>query len=366
LHSRLADSKADPALLGEFNEMNREMTVTVGKLQQAVMAVRRVPAGSLLNRIPSMVRQLGQQLGKQVEVVVEGGEILIDKSLLQELEGPMTHIVRNAMDHGFQPPEERERLGLSPTGVLRIRCRTEREFVLLEIIDDGRGIDRDKVLKLAVERGVLTPSQAAAATRDEIPMLLCRPGFSTADKISDVSGRGVGLDVVLNTVERNRGKLSIASELGRGTTFTLAFPLKSTVLMVDGLICESQDCYAAFSVDHVREVVRLRPEMLHSVGGSPTALVRGRTHPIVSLRSILGKNGSDGTPCEHGVLLEYQHRSALVSVESLNGYRKMVLKDFNRDMVRCDFLAGVAQLGGSRMALVLDVPELLRSIEKTG
>ena len=148
--------------------MNREMTVTVGKLQQAVMAVRRVPAGSLLNRIPSMVRQLCQQLDKQVEVEVEGGEILIDKSLLQEMEGPMTHLVRNAMDHGFQSRQERERLGKPPTGRLLLRCRTKREFVFVEVVDDGRGVDCDRVLQLAVERGLLTPSQAAATPMEDV------------------------------------------------------------------------------------------------------------------------------------------------------------------------------------------------------
>ena len=366
LQNRLADAKLAPAFLTEFNQLNRELTVSVGKLQQTAMDVRRVSVGALLNKIPAMARQLSAQLEKQVEVEVLGAEERVDKSLVQCLEGPMTHLIRNALDHGLQPPEERSRLGLNPCGRLVVACRLERDSVVVTIEDDGRGIDPDAIRRKAIEKGVIDQTQAALLDHESTLMLLCRPGFSTAEKISDVSGRGVGLDVVLSAVERERGKLRIGSELGRGTKFTLAFPLKSTVIMVDGLLCETQGRFVAFETDYVNEVVALEPGMLSSVGGAPVATIRDRTYPIVPLARILdvpdADSTSNGASARNGVVLEYQHNSLVVTVDRLAGYRKMVLKDFDRSLITCDFVDAVAQLSGTKLALMLDVPGLLRSL----
>jgi two-component system chemotaxis sensor kinase CheA len=367
LQNRLSDTGAPANLLSEFTELNRELTVAVGKLQQSAMDIRRVPIATLFNKVPSMVRQLAPQLGKQVEVEISGGDNRIDKSLLQELEGPMTHLIRNALDHGLDTPQEREARGREPTGRLRLSCRTDRESIVIEIEDDGRGIDPSKVRAKAIERGIITAAQAGAFSPDEIYQLLCRPGFSTAEKISDVSGRGVGLDVVSSAVSKNRGKLTIKSQLGVGTQFSMAFPVNSTVLMVDGLLCSSGNRHAAFGVEYVSEVVRLTPEMLRTVAGAPVAVVRGQTYPVYSLQDAFGAVNGDTSAHtesgEHGVVLQHLHQRALLRVDRLLGYRKLVLKGIDRTLVRCSLLSGVAQLGGAKLALVFDVPELLQFLE---
>lgn len=362
LQHRISELPGLGHLGSEFNEINRELGVSVGKLQQSVMDVRRVPAGTLLNKIPSKVRQLAEQLGKEVEAVVEGSELLVDKSLLQELEGPMTHLIRNALDHGLQTPQERFDMGLDPAGKLIVECRIDRQTVIFEVRDNGRGIDSDRVLRTALERGVTTRTEASLLSEDEIRMLLCRPGFSTAKTISDVSGRGVGLDVVLSAVERNRGKLRIDSQVGAGTSFNLTFPLRSTVLMVDGLVCAVDGRFAAFPSDYINEVVRIEPGMISTVTGNPIATVRNRTYPVRSLRELVGlKSEKTLNKVTDGLILSHQHRSMFLCVDELRGYRRMVLKDFDRSLIECRILSGVAQLGGSKLALVFDVPELLRN-----
>lgn len=368
LQGRLNEANAPATLLTEFNELNREFTVSVGRLQQSAMDIRRVPIGSLLNKVPTMVRQLAPQLGKEVTVEIVGGDCSVDKSLIQELDGPMTHLVRNALDHGLDTPEERVARGRSPVGAIRVECRTERDSLILEIRDDGRGIDPERVLAKAIDRGLVPESRAASLSKEEVLQLLCRPGFSTAEKISDISGRGVGLDVVASTVQRNRGSLIIDSTLGQGTQFTMRFPLRGTVLMVDGLLCESRGRHAAFDVDFVHEVVLIEPDMVRSVMGHPTAVIRNRTYPVHSLDEVLGMVKppalSDVTsPSTHGVILVHRHRQVLLTVDRLLGYRKMVLKNFDRSLAACDMLTGVAQLGGSKLALVFDVPELLSRLD---
>ncbi|MFO0945959.1 MAG: chemotaxis protein CheA [Planctomycetota bacterium] len=364
LQNRLNEANAPAALLTEFNELNRELTVSVGRMQQSAMDIRRVPISSLLNKVPTMVRQLAPELGKEVSVEIFGGECKVDKSLIQELDGPMTHLVRNALDHGLDPPEERVARGRPAVGTLRIECRTERDSLVLDIRDDGRGIHPDRVLRKALDRGVVSQAQAPSLTREEIFQLLCRPGFSTAEKVSDISGRGVGLDVVASTVQRNRGTLAIESIPGQGTQFTMRFPLRGTVLMVDGLLCESSGRFAAFDVDFVHEVVRIEPDMIKSVMGHPTAVIRNTTYPVHSLDHALGmvrpeSAESSAAPGSHGVILVHRERKILLTVDRLLGYRKMVLKNFDRSLAACELLTGVAQLGGSKLALVFDVPELL-------
>lgn len=369
LQHRLGESNAPMGLVSELSERNRELAVAVGKLQHSVAEVRRVPAGTLLHRIPPMARSLADQLGKEIAVHLDGTEGLVDRSLLQSLEGPMTHLIRNALDHGFPDAEERLASGKPPVGNLWIRCRIERENVVFEVEDDGRGIDPNRVLNKALERGLVSSTQAELLSESEVVALVCLPGFSTAEKVSDVSGRGVGMDVVLSTVERSGGRLNIESRLGLGTKFTLTFPLKSTVLMIDGLLCETAGHHAAFPVEFVNEVVILQRDMLACVSGDMVARIRDRTYPVVPMARVLGLGTGveSGEPISaldgsNGVIISHQRRSVLLSVDRLAGYRKMVLKDFDRELIECKLLSGVAQLSGSKLALVFDVPELLRSI----
>ncbi|QDU59655.1 Chemotaxis protein CheA [Planctomycetes bacterium Pan216] len=361
LQHRLGETDVETHFLSEFNEINRELAITVNKLQQSVMDVRRVPAGVLLQRAPGMARQLASELGKEIEVVVEGADQLIDKSLLQELEGPFTHLLRNALDHGIETPEERTQTGRPAQGHLRVSCRTDRETVLIEIEDNGKGIDCQAILQKAIDKGVVNEVEAALLSEDEIRLLLCRPGFSTARTVSDISGRGVGLDVVLSTIERNRGRLRIDSVFGKGTTFVLSFPISSTVLMIDGLLCESNGQFAAFPVDFVQEVVHLTPTMLSTIGGSAVAVIRDKTLPVVPLGGLLGNGNRNGY--SNGIVLTHHGRGVVLTVERLTGYRKMVLKNFDRDLVDCKLLSGVAQLGGQKLGLVFDVPELIRCLD---
>jgi two-component system, chemotaxis family, sensor kinase CheA len=275
--------------------------------------------------------------------------------MLDEIGDPLVHLLRNSLDHGIEPPDQRRALGKDPTGTLRLSASRERSRVIIRVEDDGRGIQRERVLAKAVSLGLVRQDEAQALAPEEVDRLITRPGFSTAETVTDVSGRGVGLDVVATRVRALGGMLDIHSEPGRGTAFTLQLPL--TLAIVRALLVRLGDETYALPLTHVGETVHLEPDDVRMVKGCTVALLREEVIPLLSLRALLGTGGegqarSDGR--RPAVILEVGELRAGVEVDRLLGQQEIVVKSFDQTAGTLKLFSGATILSDGRPALILD------------
>ncbi len=333
------------------------------ELQEAVMQTRLQPLGNVLGRFGRVVRDLARKLGKQCQLVITGKEVEVDKSIIEAISDPLTHLVRNALDHGIEPPEERTAAGKPPEGRLELRAYHQAGKVCLDVVDDGRGIAPERLKEKALARGLITREQAEAMSRREALQLIFAPGFSTAEQVTDVSGRGVGMDVVRSNIERLGGTVEVESRLGQGTTVHITLPL--TLAIIPSLIvrCGSQ----RFAVPQVNivELVRIcareHRERIGQVKGAPVLRLRGALLPLVHLQEVLwnqpvplpGKAPAEG-PTNVLVLESGQQRYGLV-VDGLEDSQEIVVKPLGQHLKGTPCLAGATILGDGHVALILDV-----------
>jgi len=366
---RLKDLQLRMAGLWHANEMVDELRQINGTLsnqstilQRSVVELRKVPVSGLFSKFPRVARSLASKLGKQLDVHLAGEDIEIDKSLLDDLDGPLMHMVRNVCDHGIDTPEEREQRGVSPSGTLHMECSLSKTHVLISIEDDGRGIDPQRLRAKAVEKGVLKAEAAAKLSDQEAIELIFNPGFSTADQVSEVSGRGVGLDVVRTRLLEHNGDVKVSSTLGKGTTFLLEIPIRRAVVVVDGLLVTQNNATFVIPFDDIQEILRLADSQMSSVQGQKVARVRGEPYAAVSLADLLEiETSPTDEPLSEAVLINCEDGTMLLLVESVVGQRKVVVSDLADVLPDCDRTSGVAQLGGGKLALVLNTQELLRA-----
>ncbi len=271
-------------------EADRRIDQVTAELQDAIMQTRLQPIGNILAKIPRMVRDLSQALGKEIELDIRGKEVAMDKTMIEGLSDPITHMVRNAVDHGIETPEERIRAGKRPTGTLRIEAMHEAGMVVLEIADDGKGIDGDKVAEAAIRKGLISPDKVQGLSHRDKQALIFLPGLSTAEKVSEVSGRGVGMDVVKTNLDRLGAQVEIDSQLGKGTTFRIKLPL--TLAIIPSLIVSVEQEYFAIPQASIQELLRLRPEEVRErieiVGNTHVLLLREHVLPLIRLADVLG------------------------------------------------------------------------------
>jgi len=368
LHARMSAAGQLVPLVEELRQVSRGLGAQSTSLQQSLVSLRRVAASNLFAKFPKLARSLAGQLGKQVDVRLEGEEIEIDKQLIEELDAPLTHMVRNVVDHGIETPDVRQERGVSPTGTLTLRAEATRTHVLITIEDDGRGIDPDRLRKKGVEKGVVTSARAAAMSDAEALDLIFEPGFSTADKISEVSGRGVGLDVVRSKLRELNGEVYLTSQVGIGTRFRLELPLRDAVLVTDSLMVRHGGQEFAIPFSHILEVFEVNPGELQSVQGCNTITLRGKTYDAVSLGSVLEltDQGAGKTLGTQGVLVTSKFGEACLIAEEVSGHRQVVVNSLRRILGGVDRIAGVAQMGGGRMALALSIPDIVRGLSRQG
>ena len=295
---------------------------TVSDLQVAVMKLRMQPIRKIFSKFPRVVRDLARKLGKKVQLIIEGEDTELDRSILDKLEDPLIHLVRNAVDHGIEPPEERVKEGKPETGTIRLFAFHEGDHIVVGIEDDGRGIDPEKVKKKALEKGLITPEQAAQMSDKEAYELLFLPGFSTAEKVSDVSGRGVGMDVVASTIHSLRGSIEIDSELGKGTTILLKLPL--TVAIIRTLMIGIRGQVYAVPLHSVVEVVRYDESLVKEVGSFKSFMLRDEVLPLFSLNELLEVEDEDEK--HFIVIVKVGERLIAVSIEALYGEEEIVIK----------------------------------------
>lgn len=340
-----------------FTLLSRRLDMVTADLRESVMKARMQPVSHVFSKFPRLVRDLSQQLGKRVRLEMEGQETELDKSLLEAIKDPLTHSVRNSIDHGIETPEQREAAGKSAEGVLKLRAYQDGSHVVVEVVDDGGGIRVEKVRDKAIERKLIAAEKAAQMSERELLQLIFLPGFSTASAVTNVSGRGVGMDVVRNNVEKIGGKVEMESRAGRGATLRLRIPL--TLAIIPALIVHSRGQSFALPQGVLHELVHLNAEQAKAqiewLEGAPLYRLRGRLLPLVFLSRMLEQDGSteDGAGCYIAVLNTDGRRFGLV-IDGLADPEEIVVKPLSPVLKQIGLFSGATVMGNGEMALILD------------
>lgn len=338
-----------------------EMTLIEGltrDIQESAMAIRAQPIGSVFSRVPRILRELASSTGKHVRLEVSGESTELDKTVIERLGEPLTHLIRNAVDHGIEPADERIAAGKPAEGTLTLSAEHRSGRILIRIGDDGKGIDRDRVFAKAVEKGLIAPD--TVMTKEEIDLLIFAPGFSTAAAITNVSGRGVGMDVVRQNVKDLGGRITIESEPGSGTIFTLTLPL--TLAISDGMVVNVGDQTLVVPLANVVESLRPEPHEVQGLGANRCMInVRGRFIPVIPLSASVGAIGAATHP-QDGVLIVVETESAgraALLVDAICDQRQVVIKSLDTHYRSVEGVAGATILGDGRVALIVDVDSLV-------
>lgn len=327
------------------------------ELQDNAMSIRAQPIRSVFGRVPRIVRELQASTGKRVFLELEGESTELDKTVVERIGEPLTHLIRNAVDHGLETPEERLAAGKPAEGKIRLAAEHRSGRILISVSDDGRGIDRERVFAKAVERGLVSPD--AKLTNEEIDNLIFAAGFSTAQTVSNISGRGVGMDVVRRNISALGGRITISSRPGEGSTFTMALPL--TLAILDGMIVTVGEQTFVLPLNHIVETLQPRPEIVKSLGVDQAMLnVRGHWLPILSVGREMEIPGGQSTPSD-AVLIVVETEEAgrnVLMVDQILDQRQVVIKSLEANYGRVGGIAGATILGDGRVALILDVEGL--------
>jgi len=339
--------------------LSRRLDMVTADLRENVMKARMQPVSNIFSKMPRIVRDLSQALGRRVRLQVEGQETELDKSLLEAIKDPLTHAVRNSLDHGIEPPEVREAAGKDPEGTLKLKAVQEGSHVLIEVSDDGAGINVDKVRQKAIERGLITVERAAHMVERELLQLIFLPGFSTAAEVTNVSGRGVGMDVVRTNVEKIGGKVEIDSRAGKGTTLRLRIPL--TLAIIHALIVRSVNQSFALPQGALSELVHIPPEQaataIEWIENAPLYRLRGKLLPLVFLDRLLRPGVEQANVNERDnfiAVLDADGRRFGLVVDGLADPEEIVVKPLSAVLKNIGLFSGATVLGNADLALILD------------
>lgn len=336
-------------------------------LQYSVMDARLVNIGSLFNKFPRIVRDIASAEKKEVNLSIRGQDIQIDRNILQIITDSLLHLVRNAITHGLEKPEDREKKGKNAAGNLLLSAQSDRDNVLITLQDDGKGIDMKSVKKKAIERQLVAPDIAKGLADSEVLSFLFEPGFSTAKEVTEFSGRGVGLDVVKNAIDSIGGRITVDSEKGKGTTFILQLP--TSIAVKGALLFEVDNIYYAIPLIHTDQVVALDRDELHEVGDVLVANLKGETITVVYLNELLNAPEADmklgdktrlNGQVQNIIIVSYNNRKLGLIVDKLYRQQDIVVKPLSKPLQQIDIYGGVTLLGTGRVCLVLDVPAVTR------
>jgi two-component system chemotaxis sensor kinase CheA len=350
--TQLAGLHDDPALGEAITQAAR----LIGDLRDEIMTSRMVPVWQVFDRFPRMVRDSVRAIGKQVDFSIEGKNIELDRSMLDEIGEPVLHLLRNAIDHGLESPSQRAAAGKQPAGRLVLSAVRDRSAVVIRVSDDGRGIDRDRVLARAQADGLIDEARTDL-TDEELTRLIARPGFSTAEQVTGLSGRGVGIDVVMNRVRSLGGSVDIRSSPGEGTTVSLKLPL--TLAIVRSLLARADEELYAIPLTHVLETVELAADALRTVRGKEVAMLREDVLPVLRLRELVGLPPARDARLAQVVIIEAGNKRAALVVDELTTQQEIVVKQFDAARGGLALFGGATILGDGAPALILDVGSLL-------
>ena len=357
LRSDIIQGRTDAETMHELDQAVSQLDTLVVNLQNAVMKTRMQPIGRLFKKYPRLARDLARSLGKDVELVLIGEETEMDKTMIEDLNDPLVHLVRNAVDHGVETVEGRVAAGKAEKSIVELSARQEGDHILITISDDGRGMRPEVIRQKAVEKGLITNEIANTLDESQCLELIFLPGFTTKEEISSVSGRGVGMDVVKTNINKLNGVVSIQSEVGKGTVITIMLPLTLAILPV--LILRLGEQSFAVPLSMVREILSVTPEQLQQVSGRATMVVRGEVLPVLPLAQLIGWEAT-GTP-EVGVLMQFGSNSFILSADSFAGHDDVVIKSL--DTFRPKGVAGVTMSSEGDIVLILDIKELLSDVQ---
>lgn len=323
------------------------------------MKARMLPVESLFNKFPRMVRDLAQKAGKEVDFVMEGQETELDRSIIEEIGDPLIHLLRNAVDHGIETPEEREKAGKPRKGRVLLKAYHEENHIIITVSDDGKGIDVEKVKESAVKKGLIGPEHAARMSEKEALNLIFASGLSTAQKVTDVSGRGVGMDVVRTNIEKINGTIEINTVPGQGTEFRLKLPL--TLAIIRALLVSLGNNVYAIPLSSVDETLRLNWDAVEKVSNKEVIVVRGRVLPLLKLDEVFSlKIGAQKREKIFVVVVSVGGEQMGIVVDRLVGEQEIVIKSLGNYIGDVPGISGATILGDGSVALILDVPSLLK------
>jgi two-component system chemotaxis sensor kinase CheA len=344
-------TQADPALHDAAAALGR----LIGEMQSGILSSRMVPVWQVFDRFPRVVRDAARSLGKELEFKVEGREIELDRALLDEIGDPLVHLLRNAIDHGIEGPDERAQAGKERTGRLTLSASRDRSAVVIRVTDDGRGIDRARMLARGQAEGILDPARDELSDEDLLKMI-ARPGFSTAERVTTLSGRGVGVDAVVSRVRSIGGSVELRTGLGKGTSITLRLPV--TLAIIQALLATVGEETYALPLTHVRETLQLTPSVVRRVRGMEVLVLREEVLPLLSLRQIVDLPVRDAEGSQV-VVLEVADRRAGLVVDQLRGQREIVVKPIDGARGAASCFSGATILGNGVPALILEATSLL-------
>ena len=346
-------------LRGKFADAMAFQSRVLNDLQRSVMKIRMVPVDQLFRRFPRMVRDVSRQCGRDVELAVSGQETDLDKGILDAIAEPLTHLVRNAISHGIENPEERRKAGKTTQGTVKLNAYHQGNQVIVEVGDDGRGIDAPKIRAKAIELGLTTPEEAAKMTEAETLNFIFRPGFSTAEQVTEVSGRGVGMDVVQSVLHRLKASVSVETRLGQGTTFRLKLPL--TLAIIKALLFWVEQRLYAIPLNSVLEIARTSEAEVHQVDNYEVLQLRNQVLPLLRL----------GRPAEADpksklfvLVITVAERKYGLIVDALEGEEELVIKALDDQTFSTDLVSGASILGDGRVVLILNLPAVVEHVAK--
>ncbi|MBU0752737.1 MAG: chemotaxis protein CheA [Gammaproteobacteria bacterium] len=353
LRSDILNGRSDTDTLHALDQAVSQLDLLVSDLQNAVMKTRMQPIGRLFQKYPRIARDLARSLGKDVELALAGEDTEIDKTMIEDLSDPIVHLIRNAVDHGVESTEDRRAAGKPEKSRVRLEARQEGDHIVLVVADDGKGMNAEKLRAKALEKGLISDEEANTMDERQSLNLVFLPGFSTKDVASDVSGRGVGMDVVKTNIQKLNGSIEIKSVLGKGTTFTISLPLTLAILPV--LLVQLGQQPFAVPLSMVREILPIQIEQIQEVGGRATMVVRGEVMPIYPLCNLIG--WAPEQVADYGVLMQTAEQTFILAIDGFMGREDAVIKSL--EDFRPKGVAGVTTLSNGQIVLILDMKELL-------
>ena len=340
--------------LEELNQVVSSLSLVTTDVQLAVMKTRMQPVAKVFNKFPRVVRDIGRDLNKQIDLIISGEETELDKSIVEEIGDPLTHIIRNSCDHGIEDPATRKAAGKPEKGTIELKAYNEGNHIVIEIIDDGKGIDADAIRIKAVERGLISENEADTMSNKEIYSIIFRPGFSMAAKVTNISGRGVGMDVVKTNVEKLHGVIDIDSEVGKGTTLKLKIPL--TLAIIQSLLVGTQEEIYAIPLANVNETVRVSVDNIYTIEGKNVLRLRDEVLSLVRLSDLFGvKQVLESGDQTYVVVISVAETKLGIIVDNLIGQEEIVIKSLGSYLANIDGIAGGTIRGDGRVTLIVDV-----------
>ena len=344
--------------LEELNQVVSSLSLVTTDIQLAVMKTRMLPIAKVFNKFPRMIRDLSRELGKQIDLEISGEETELDKSIVEEIGDPLVHIIRNSCDHGIEDPETRKAMGKPEKGLVQLKAYNEGNHIVVEIVDDGKGLDADMLKSKSIEKGIITEREADAMSEKEAFGLIFRPGFSTAAKVTNVSGRGVGMDVVKTNIEKLNGIIDIESEVGKGTVMKLKIPL--TLAIIQSLLVGTQEEFYAIPLASVLETVRVPIDDIYTIDGKNVLRLRDEVLSLVRLSDVFGvEKVFDGGDHTYVVIIGVAEAKLGIIVDTLVGQEEIVIKSMGDYLQNIPGIAGATIRGDGRVTLIIDVGAMM-------